>query len=65
MLTGRSEIMLQVVLGTIVLTILYLGVERLWVSKTNAQLQAARFSQAYSQCVAKLEAKDVKEPKVK
>ena len=65
MLTGRTEIMLQVVLGSIVLVILYLGVERLWISKVNAQLSAGRYQQAYNQCVAKLEAKDVKEPKVK
>ena len=65
MLANRSEIMLQVVLGSIVLAILYLGVERLWLSKVNAQLAASRYQQAYSQCVAKLEAKDVKDDKVK
>ena len=49
-MSKRSEIMLQLVLGAILLMFLYLGVERLWISKTQAQLNAQRFAQALQQC---------------
>ena len=52
MLTSRTEILLQVVLGVALLGFIYLGVERLWITKVNAQIQAQQFRAALQQCVA-------------
>ena len=62
MLTSRSEILLQVVLGAFLLGFIYMGVERLWIAKTNAQIQAQQFRAMLQQCSEELK---TKEPKVK
>ena len=49
-MSKRSEIMLQLVLGATLLLFLYLGVERLWIAKTQAQLNSQRFALALQQC---------------
>ncbi len=55
MLTGRSEILLQVVLGAFLLGFIYVGVEKLWIAKVNAQLTAGRNGQLYKQCMRQLD----------
>ncbi len=56
MLTSRSEILLQVVLGAFLLGFIYVGVERLWIAKVNAQLQVQAYSNALKACNLDLKA---------
>ena len=58
MLTSRSEILLQVVLGAFLLGFIYMVVESLWIAKVNAQLAAQQFRMGLQQCQEALKAKD-------
>lgn len=50
MLSKRSDILLQLVLGFVLLGFMYLGLERLWFSKARLQISVQQYAQALKQC---------------